>query len=97
MKIYVDEESKIKAVGSSDNPDLIEIEINDDGNPFADWSSAKICCYQVAVSDGVVIMYTPYVASSALDYIDHVGKENDLLVDKATAADILMGLVEVEE
>ena len=72
----------------------IEIEINDDGNPFADWSSAKICCYQVAVSDGVVTMYTPYVASSALDYIDNIGKENDLLVDKATAADILMGVIE---
>lgn len=93
MKIYVDSESKIRAVGSSDNPELTEIEINDN-NPFAGWSVAKICCYQVEVEDGEVIMHTPYVASSALDYIDEIGKENETLADKALAADILMGVVE---
>lgn len=91
MKIYVDSENKIRAVGSSDNPDLTEIEINDDGNPFSCWSPAKICCYKCIVQDGTVLMYTPYIASSALEYIDEIGRENKMLADKALAADILMG------
>ena len=94
MKVYVDTESKIRAVGSSDSPDLTEIEINDEGNPFDGWSAAKICCYQVTVTEGVVTMMTPFVASSALDYIDEIGKENETLSDKAAAADILMGVTE---
>ena len=94
MKIYVDSINHIKAVGSSDSTELTEIEINDAGNPFAGWSAAKICCYEVTVDNGKVTMYTPYIASSALDYIDEIGKENETLTDKALAADILMGVVE---
>ena len=94
MKIYVDDESRIKAVGSSGDPDLTEIEINDEGNPFAEWSAAKICCYRAMIENGTVMAYTPYRASSSLEYIDEIGKENEELADKALAADILLGVTE---
>lgn len=93
MIVYVDNEQRIKAVGSSLDETLTPLEIiDDDDNPFKDWSNAKICAYKCTVQDGHVTMYTPYVASSALDYIDSVGKE---LEEKAMAADILLGKVEV--
>ena len=95
MIVYVDEQSRIKAVDHSVDESLTPLEIiDDDENPFKDWSHAKICAYRCTVNEGRVTMMTPYVASSALDYIDEVGKE---LEDKALAADILLGNVEVEE
>ena len=94
MKVFVDNENRIHDVGTTSDPELIELEINDESNPFSDWSKAKICCYKVNVSDGVVTMYTPYVASSALDYIDEIGHVADDNADKAEAFDILIGEVE---
>lgn len=93
MIVFVDSENRIKAVDYTTDETLTPLEINDEDNPFAEWSHAKICAYKCTVQDGYVTMYTPYVASSALDYIDEVGKE---LEDKALAADILLGNVEVE-
>ena len=81
MKIYVDNEQKIRAVGSTDDESLIELVINDEANPFKDWSEAKICCYKVAVSEGFVIMMTPYIDSRLIESIDRLGK----LAEKNTA------------
>lgn len=89
MKVYVDSDSKIKAVGSTEDTSLTELIINDDeDNPFNGWSSAKICAYKCAVENGHVIMMTPYVTSSALPYIDEVGKDSD---EKTEALKILFG------
>ena len=55
MKVYVDNEQKIRAVNSTDDTSLTELIINDETNPFKDWSEAKICCYKVTVSKGFVV------------------------------------------
>lgn len=88
MKVYVDSESKIRDVGSTSDTTLTELTINDEGNPFAGWSTAKICCYVVNVVDGVVTMMTPYRDSKVLDYVDEIGKDRD---EKTEALSILFG------
>jgi septal ring factor EnvC (AmiA/AmiB activator) len=86
MKVYVDSESRIKAVGSTEDTSLMELTINDDDNPFSDWSVAKICCYKVTVSDGFVTMFTPYRPSSSLDYIDSLG--NDIAIKESQITEL---------
>lgn len=88
MKLYVDSESKIRAVGSTTDTTLTEVVVNDEDNPFARWSTAKICCYVVNVVDGVVTMMTPYRDSKVLDYVDEIGKDRD---EKTEALSILFG------
>ena len=81
MKVYVDNEQKIRAVNSTDDTSLTELIINDEINPFKDWSVAKICCYKVTVSEGMVTMMTPYIDSRLIESIDRLGK----LAEKNTA------------
>ena len=85
MKVFVDSENRIRDVGTTSDLTLTELDINDEDNPFKDWSQAKICSYKVNVTEGVVTMFTPYRMSSDLDYIDEIGK----------ACDILLGNMEV--
>lgn len=96
MIVFVDNENRIKAVDRTTDETLTPIELDetDEEFPFTGWSNAKICCYRVTATEGIVTMMTPYVASSALDYIDNLGKE---LEDKALAADILLGNINPEE
>lgn len=91
MIVFVDEENRIKAVNKTDDETLRELVIDDGQNPFADWSIAKICSYKVNVQDGIVTMYTPYRASSTLDYIDEIGHIAEDNEEKAEAFDILIG------
>lgn len=93
MILFVDEESKVKAVNTTTDSSLRALYV-DELNPtfpFKDWSAAKICCYKVTVQNGIVTMFTPYRPSSALDYIDEVGHEADDNADKAQAFDIMIG------
>ena len=75
MKVYVDSENKIRAVGTTTDTSLTEVFIDEtaDSFPFKGWSIAKICCYKVNVADGVVTMMTPYVDSRMLESIDAMG------------------------
>lgn len=73
MIVFVDSDSKIRAVGKASDESLTPLYISDEDNPFAGWSKAKICCYMVNVSDGRVTMFTPYVDSRMLDQIDIMG------------------------
>lgn len=75
MKVFVDKDSCIRAVGTTTDTSLTELTINDETNPFEGWSKAKICCYRVTVVDGVVTMMTPYVDSKLLDTIDMIGHQ----------------------
>ena len=77
MKVYVDNEQKIRAVNSTDDTSLTELIINDETNPFKDWSEAKICCYKVTVSDGYVTMMTPYIDSRLIESIDRLGRTGE--------------------
>lgn len=73
MYVSVNSNNEIKEVGITSNPELTSLYINDEMNPFKDWSNAKICCYKVNVNDGVVTMMTPYVDSRLIEHIDRLG------------------------
>ena len=81
MIVFVDSESKIRAVGKTTDETLTSLFIDEtaDSYPFNGWSTAKICCYKVAVTDGVVTMMTPYVDSRNLEQIDTMGHQIDAL------------------
>ena len=77
MFIFVNENNEIKDVGNTSDTSLTCIEINDVDNPFSNWSVAKICCYKVNVSDGMVTMMIPYVDTRIIEHIDQLGKQVD--------------------
>ena len=78
MKIYVNDKKEIKDVGTTTDESLIEYVINDESNPFKNWSVAKICCYKAEVDEnGNVTMFTPYVDSRLIEHIEQLGKGNE--------------------
>ena len=95
MILYVNENNEIKDVNTTSNPSLIPLEINDETNPFEGWSIAKICCYQVNVAEGDVIMMTPYVDTKIIEHIDQLGKESD--INASDAADLRAAIEELYE
>lgn len=76
MILYVNEKNEIKSVNSTTDETLTALEVNDEGNPFADWSVEKICCYKVNVENGYVTMYTPYIETGVIERIDNLAKRN---------------------
>jgi hypothetical protein len=81
MILYVDSESKVRAVNSTTDTSLtpLYVDENNEQFPFKGWSTAKICCYMVNVSDGVVTMMTPYVDSRCLEFVDQMGHSIDAI------------------
>ena len=77
MVVFVNQNYEIKDVDHTDLEGLTALEINDNNNPFANWSIAKICCYRVFVVDGYVTMMTPYVDTRIIEHIDQLGKQVD--------------------
>ena len=49
MVIFINNKNQIKAVNSTNDPDLKAYELVEKSNPFNTWSIAKICCYEVEV------------------------------------------------
>ena len=92
MILYVDSENKVRAVNSTTDTSLTPLYVDENNKqfPFKGWSIAKICCYMVNVSDGVVTMMTPFRDSRTLDFIDEVGQDAD---NKTEALEILFGEV----
>lgn len=94
MIVFVDSESKIRAVNKTTDESLTPLFIDETNPmfPFKGWSTAKICCYRVTVQEGVVTMMTPYVDSNLLEPIDMMGHSVDeaegySVVEKASAGD----------
>ena len=79
MILFVDSENKVRAVNHTEDSTLTPLYVNENDTtyPFDGWSTAKICCYQVSVQDGIVTMMTPYVDSKMLDTIDMMGHQID--------------------
>ena len=74
MKVYINQNNEIKAVNTASDASLLELDILDEFNPFAEWSEEKICCYKVNVKDGRVVMMTPYVDSKLIEHFDIGGR-----------------------
>lgn len=82
MKVYVDKDNCIRAVGTTTDTSLTELSINDEINPFKGWSVAKICCFKVMVSEnGRVTMMTPYIDSRLIEHIDRLGAAQNAVAD----------------
>lgn len=96
MKVFVDKDGYIRAVGTTTDTSLTELTINDETNPFKDWSTAKICCYKVTVQDGIVTMYTPYVDSNLIAHIDQLGKETEALQPYEATGFLNAGQTEIQ-
>ena len=83
MILFVDSENKVRAVNTTTDTSLtpLYVDENNDMFPFKGWSVAKICCYKVSVSDGIVTMMTPYIDSRNLEMIDNMGHQIDATSD----------------
>ena len=79
MILYVDNENKVRAVNATTDDTLTPLYVDESNDtfPFKGWSTAKICCYMVNVSDGMVTMMTPYVDSRCLEFVDQMGHQID--------------------
>ena len=88
MILYVNDRNEIKDVHSTNDTSLNEIFINDEENPFKDWSIAKICCYRVDVREGVVCMFTPYVNSLIIEHLDRLGEQNGQTEESVTNLEV---------
>lgn len=102
MILFVNDKQEIHDVGSTTDKSLSPLYVKDEGNPFAAWSVAKICCYKVTVSDGVVTMFTPYVDSTIISHIDQLGNQVEDItpykaVEKASAGETEVTFVGVPE
>lgn len=95
MKIYVNGENEIKDVGTTSDSTLIEVEISDDNNPFADWSVARICCFKVEVKEGNIAGYLPYVNSAIIEHLDRLSNVDESITNDVN--DTQMGLAETYE
>lgn len=88
MILYVNDRNEIKDVHSTNDTSLMKIIINDEENPFKDWSIAKICCYRVDVREGVVCMMTPYVNSLIIEHLDRLGEQNGQTEETVTNLEV---------
>ena len=88
MRIFVNDRNEIKDVHNTKDTTLTEVIINDERNPFKDWSIAKICCYRVDVREGVVYMFTPYVNSLIIEHLDRLGEQNGQTEETVTNLEV---------
>lgn len=97
MIVFVNNKNEIKDVNTNSKQDetLTEVRIDDEGNPFNGWSDAKICCYKVNVSEGRVVMMTPYVDSRLIEHIDQLGKQAS--ANEQSIAECNNGIIETYE
>lgn len=92
MILYVNNKNEIKDVNVTTDNTLIPLEITDEWNPFLNWPVAKICCYRVTVSNGIVTMMTPYVDTRLMEHIAKLGSKDEMI--EADVTDTQLALVE---
>lgn len=95
MILYVNYKNEIKDVNVTKDKTLIPLEITDEWNPFLNWPVAKICCYRVTVSNGIVTMMTPYVDTRLMEHIAKLGAKDEVIEADVTTTQL--GLAESYE
>ena len=95
MILYVNGNQEIKDVDKTSDKSLTPLLVTDPNNPFKDWSVAKICCYKVTVSGGVITMFTPYVDSRLIDHIDQLGASVEAVTPYEATESVSAGETEV--
>ncbi len=104
MILFVNDKQEIHDVGSTTDKTLSPLYVDESNEmfPFKGWSVAKICCYRVSVSEGVVVMMTPYVDSNIIAHIDQLGNQVEAVtpferVEKASIGETEVTFVGVPE
>jgi hypothetical protein len=92
MIVFVNDRNEIKDVDSTTDASLFSVEINDENNPFKDWTKAKICCFKVEVTDGNVTMFTPYVNTEIIERLDKLA-----VLTEGSVTDIELAITELYE
>lgn len=89
MILYVDNESKVRAVNNTDNAKLTPLYVDETAEmfPFKGWSTARICCYKVTVVNAEITMWTPYIDSQNLEMIDTMGHQIDAKASTSAISD----------
>lgn len=75
MKVYINSKYEIKDVETTEDLTLLPVEVPN--MFFNGWSVAKICCYKLIISGGVVEGFTPYVDSRIIEHIDKLAKKSE--------------------
>ena len=95
MIIFTNENGEIKDVGNTTDTSLNRVKINDEENPFKNWSTFRICSYRVQVVDGQVVMMTPYKPTNIIEAVDGLGKEVDAITPYTETKTAYIGDTEV--
>ena len=95
MYLSGNERNEVKKVGIDENLTILYVDENNSEYPFKGWSDAKICCFKVNVTDGIITMATPYIYNNNLEVIDMLGQSTE--VNKSDISDNRDGLMETFE
>ena len=98
MIIYVNDKWEIHDVGKTDNKSLRSVYVNENSPkfPFKNCSTAKICCYAVAVTNGEITGSWPYVDSRLIPEIDQMGHQIDSVMPWTRTIEASKGDTEVQ-
>lgn len=97
MILFVNDKQEIHDVGSTTDKTLSPLYVDEErvNFPFKGWSVAKICCYKVTVSEGVVTMITPYVDSNSISQFDQLGRQVEAVAPYEAHESVSAGETEV--
>lgn len=93
MILYINNENEIKDVNTTNDYTLIPIEIDDERNPFANWSFAKICCYALNIKNGEYRGFYPYVDTRIIEQLERQGQET---INLQAQVDYLAMMTDIE-
>lgn len=107
MILFVNDKQEVHAVNVNNTGDktLTPVFVDETKKQVIDiasWSIARICCYKMAVSNGIIIMITPYVDSNSIPHYDQLGRQVEDItpykaVEKASAGETEVTFVGVPE
>lgn len=107
MILFMNDKLEVHAVNvnNTDDKNLTPVFVDETKKQLIDiasWSIARICCYKMAVSNGIITMITPYVDSDSIPHIDQLGRQVEAVtpykaVEKASAGETEVTFVGVPE
>ena len=80
MILFINDKLEVHAVNvnNTDNKTLTPVFVDETKKQLVDiasWSVARICCYKMGVSNGIINMITPYVDSNSISHYDQLGRQ----------------------
>ncbi len=107
MILFMNDKLEVHAVNvnNTDDNTLTPVFVDETKEQIIDiasWPVAKICCYKMAVSNGIITMFTPYVDSNSIPHFEQLGKQVEAVtpferVEKASIGETEVTFVGVPE